>query len=222
MSICTGLTGSQTIWVNNIYIQPDLTSLKIEATTCGQFTGLYVYLGNGFLTNTYVDISSLINNTDEIIGGSPSGRSMIDINVPASTLGLTQINTVVVVRFVNNHDDGILTSQETTKAVASYAGLYPCLIYKITHSDYGCSDCKMLNNAIMMWLLMDITTAYFHYDRISEGVDSYNKMLNICIENDVIFNGREPGQLSYICGQYGGIGCWIIDHTFVVGQPYIQ
>ena len=224
MSICTGLVGHETIWIEDLFITPDLSSLTINATTCGEFTEMYAYVGNGFLNDESINISSLIINTpilDQF--GNPSGRSTMKLTIPASTFNLTDLNTTIVIRLVNDANLNVgEDAYETTKAVASYAGIYPCLIHNIKHSSNGCNDCKSMNNAIMLNLMMDITSAYMKFDRISEAISTYNDMLNICLENEIIFKGNKPGSPSISCGQYGGIGCWIIDTTFVVGQPYIM
>jgi len=222
MSLCTGLHGQDTIQFNDLYITPQLDSLVINAVSCGTITGMYLYLSTGFLTNTSIDVSLLISQTPELLNGTPTGRSILSVTIPAASVPVADFNTVVVVRLVNDYDDGINTSQELTKAVASYAGIYPCLINAISRVDSGCNDCKVFNNVLMIWMLIDITNTYFQYDRISEGVDSYAKILEICIENNIIFSGRPLPEFSFsLCGQYGGIGCWIVDSTFVVGQPYI-
>lgn len=222
MSLCTGLHGQETIQFNDLYISQQLDSLTINAVSCGTITGMYLYFGTGFLTNTFVDASLLISQTPELISGTPTGRSVLSVTISNSSVSISDFNTVVVVRLKNDYDDGISTEQESTKAIASYAGIYPCLINTISRIDSGCNECKAFNNVLMIWMLIDITNTYFQYDRISEGVDSYAKILEICIENSIIFSGRPLPEFSgYACGQYGGIGCWIIDSTFVVGQPYI-
>jgi len=221
MSVCIGLTGQETIWVNDLFITPDLGSLYVNATTCGEFTELYAYVGNNFLQDESLDISALIVNEPELSGSVPTGRNIMTISIPPSSLGLTDLNTAVVLRFVNNaNGDTEADPYDTVKAVASYASLYPCMIHNIKSITSGCNDCKALNNAIMLNLMMDITTAYFQYDRISEGIETYHQMLNLCLENEIIFQANTPGAPSP-CGQYGGIGCWIVNTTFVVGQPYI-
>ena len=208
---CSDPTISNTITYTNLYISPSLQTLVVDAETCGTFVEMYVYTGTNFLTNTPVNLTSHLSN--QVTTG---GASSLHLDLTVSDIGLSNnIDTLVIVRLVNERtfQSSPPINESALSAAVSYASIYPCLIHKLSQADANCNDCANLNNAMLMYMLMEATSGYILYGRYADAVNTYNRIKGICQEYDLLYQ-TDPT----ICELYGGIGCWIIGSTLVVSQ----
>jgi len=211
---CPASPTDKTITVTNLYIQTTLDKIIVDAQTCGQFTGLYAFVNEGFLLNQGTDLTTLITTNQIVAGDSAS----VHLELLPEDIGLSvgsDIDTIVILRFDNTRiaTSGVTIEETKLAGVASYASIYPCLINKIEHVDGGCNDCEAMNNALLLDMLMQTVSAYLSYERFADAVNTYNKMKNICLEYDLMYSTNPT-----TCDLYGGIGCWIINSTFQISS----
>jgi hypothetical protein len=280
---CSDPTLTKTIAVQELYITSDLQDLILTATTCGEFTTLLVYLGDGYLINDFIDLSSLI----------PAGSSSLDLTINKHDLGISDnIDTFITVELRNNrtisvidlnfnvvaldttsvladsstpviistivvtNDTGSTTYVEDTDysitehpngdtlisfmsagainigdivlidydyrviptetyvtATVSYASTYPCLLYYVDQASANCSECQALNNALLIYLLMETINGFIIFGRITDAIKNYIRIKEVCLENELVYRDSVDH-----CELYDGVGCWIIGSTFVVGN----
>jgi len=209
---CSDPTMTNTITVSTLTISSSLDLLIVDAQTCGTFTESYIYIDDGILTNTGIDLSSLLSS--QIISGDTSSIHL-ELTPQDIGLGTGKLDRFITVRFVNRrtfdtHPD--ITETYVT-AVVSYASIYPCLVHKVTQATADCSECAALNNAMLIHMLMQTIQGYLAFGRVSDAAYSYMRIKEICREYDLVYS-TDPT----VCQQYGGIGCWIINSTFQVAD----
>ena len=258
-SVCDDPDTVNTIEIEHVALNDQLTELDIKAFGCGEFVQVDVWVGDAYVNGsspfTFIGARlSQLDCSDESEADNPlcdgesdasSDGSVLIMSITAEELGSTTgiLDDFFVVAlhtkrcfndlgvrekcdFLNdgiNEDVCVLDCQtakfeEVRIGVASYGSIYPALVDKIMHIDSGCAACSEMNDALTMDMLVKACSIYLTVDRVEEAWDAYQKVRQLSQDYEDLFRKGPTA-----CQTFGGIGCWLIDHNFVVafGTPYV-
>lgn len=239
---CDSPESENIVEIIEIKVADDLKKLIIKAESCGEFVGIWAYLGSAYASgdgdrDQAQDLSALIPVRD----GVPSTNLDIEVTVDQlyadvdSVLKPKIIDTYIVIELevqrcwdtqpggymsldscnANNEDSKDV--QNMVYGVASFAKIYPCLAHKIITMEDQCTACSSMDDVLTLDLLIKAVALYIRFERLAEAWYAYDKATKLCQDYDDTFRTGPTA-----CDVWGGIGCWIIDDNFIVSPTYRQ
>jgi hypothetical protein len=186
------------VTITTFTIASDFLSLNlvIDAGTGNHFHKLYMYVGDDYLSDTYVDLSDML-----------TGAQTETLEITNEDLGLAATEELIGIFTVYAVANDDVTSNYKGVANLYYANL--CLANMIVNKNsYTTFD--ELNT---IYLLLKAIGIYLPLNKVEQALNAYDKVVAMC--------ERNPSYLvdSDIDACETGSGCWIQNGVYVI-NPY--
>lgn len=185
------------VTITTFTIASDFLSLNlvIDAGTGNHFHNLYMYIGDNYLSDTYVDLSDML-----------TGAQTETLEITNEDLGLTATEELVGIFTIY----AVASDNSTNyKGVVNlyYANL--CLANMIVNKE----SYVLFDELNTIYLLLKAIGIYLPLNKVEESLNAYDKIVAICEKNPSYLLDADIDPCET------GSGCWIINGVYVI-NPY--